>query len=45
MVKLFGREYARDDLRQYMGALSQVAGVRLLERADGKPRGMRVADV
>jgi galactose mutarotase-like enzyme len=45
MVKLFGREYTRDDLRQYVGALSQVAGVRLLERADGKPRGMRVADI
>jgi len=45
MTKLFGREYTREELAQLTGTLRQVAGVRLLERADGKARGLRVADV
>jgi hypothetical protein len=45
MPHLYGRKYTRADLQRLTGTLSQVAGVRLVERADGKPRGMRAADV
>ena len=45
MPQLFGRTYTRDELQQLTGTLSQVAGVRMLERADGKPRGIRAADI
>jgi hypothetical protein len=45
MPELYGREYTRGELQRMTGTLRQVAGVRLLERADGKARGMRVADV
>jgi hypothetical protein len=45
MPNLFGREYTVQELRQMTGTLDQIAGVRLLELADGKPRGMRVAEV
>jgi hypothetical protein len=45
MAQLFGREYAREELRAMTGSLAQVAGIRLGELTDGKARGMRVADV
>src|SRR5713226_3885096 len=45
MVKIFDREYTQEELRRLTGTLRQVAGVRLVELADGKARGMRVADV
>ena len=45
MPQLFGRAYARGDLQRLTSTLSQVAGVRMLERADGKARGLRQADV
>lgn len=45
MARLFGREYTSGELRQMTGTLAQVAGIRLMELADGKPRGMRVAEV
>src|SRR6478672_5859300 len=45
MPHLFGRDCAAQELRQMTGTLAQIAGVRLLELADGKPRGMRVAEV
>ncbi|HSD28658.1 MAG TPA: aldose 1-epimerase family protein [Vicinamibacteria bacterium] len=45
MLSLFGRTLRKEDLRKLLGDLSQVAGVRLVELADGRVRGMRAADV
>ncbi|MEA2573879.1 MAG: hypothetical protein QOH93_1177 [Chloroflexia bacterium] len=45
MPKLFGSEYSTGELRELVATMRQVAGIRLLELADGKPRGMRVAEV
>ena len=45
MPNLYGSNYNPDELRQMAGSMRQVAGIRLLELADGKPRGMRVAEV
>lgn len=45
MPNLFGSNYSPEELRKSVGTMRQVAGIRLLELADGKPRGMRVAEV
>jgi galactose mutarotase-like enzyme len=45
MPSLFGRSFRREDLRKLVGGLAQVAGIRLVELADGRVRGMRAADV
>lgn len=45
MPVLFGRRWSPQELRERTGSLAQLAGIRLLELADGKARGMRVADV
>src|SRR4051812_13779084 len=45
MLQLFGAEYPVEQLRQMFTDMRQIAGIRLLELADGKPRGMRVAEV
>ncbi|MBI5880330.1 MAG: aldose 1-epimerase family protein [Chloroflexi bacterium] len=45
MPELFGHKYSIEELRQMTGGLSQIAGVRLMELADGKPRGMRAAEI
>jgi hypothetical protein len=45
MPSLFGRSYRREDLRKLVGGVAQVAGVRVVELADGRVRGMRAADV
>ncbi|HEX8598945.1 MAG TPA: aldose 1-epimerase family protein [Chloroflexia bacterium] len=45
MPELFGSDYSPGELRELVGTMRQVAGIRLLELADGKPRGMRVAEV
>ncbi len=45
MPQLYGRAYTPEELRQFTGHLSQIAGIRLVELADGKPRGMRVAEI
>jgi hypothetical protein len=45
MPQLFGKDYQPDDLRLLTSTMSQVAGIRLSELADGKPRGLRVADI
>lgn len=42
MVKLFGRDLSPRELAERTGALHQVAGVDLLEHADGPERGVRV---
>ncbi|MBI3731981.1 MAG: aldose 1-epimerase family protein [Chloroflexi bacterium] len=45
MPELYGSQYSSDELRGLTGTLRQLAGIRLMEFADGKPRGMRVAEV
>jgi len=44
MVKLFGKEYSKEELLRRVGDVSQVGGVRLIELSDGKERGVRAAD-
>ena len=44
MVELFGRKRARSEIDARTGALAQLAGVELLEYADGPERGVRVLD-
>jgi len=44
MANLWGREWTRDELEQRVGDLLQIAGVRLVELADGKERGVRAAE-
>jgi hypothetical protein len=44
MVELFGRERSRSEIDARTGALAQIAGVELLEDADGPERGVRVLD-
>ena len=45
MAELFNRSWTRGELSKYVGDLSQIAGIRLGEWADGVERGLRVADV
>lgn len=45
MATLFGQQFARSELLALVGDISQVAGVRAGELADGFERGVRVADV
>jgi len=45
MPSLFGRSRGRDELRRLVGGMPQLAGIRLVELADGRARGMRTADV
>lgn len=44
MAKLWGREWKREELEQRVGDIQQIAGVRLVELADGKERGVRAAE-
>lgn len=43
MIKLFGTEYTKEELLTRVGDISQIAGVRLHELADGVERGVRAA--
>jgi hypothetical protein len=45
MAQLFGRERTREALLARIGDLSQVAGVQVVEYADGNARGVRAAQV
>jgi hypothetical protein len=45
MPTIFGRSYDRDELRRYAGAMTQLSGIRLVELADGRVRGVRAAEV
>lgn len=45
MPRLWGRSWSREELERRTGDLSQVAGVRLVELADGNERGLRAAEV
>ena len=42
MVELFGRSWSRTELAARAGGLAQLAGVELIELADGPERGVRV---
>jgi len=44
MAYLFGRHWTREQLRQRVGDMAQIAGIRLAELSDGRGRGVRVAD-
>ena len=44
MVELFGRDRSRAQIDERTGALAQLAGVELLEYADGPERGVRILD-
>lgn len=43
-MELFGKTYSAEELRQMVGTIDQIGGVRLGELADGNERGLRVAD-
>ena len=45
MSNLFNRSWTRAELLNYVGDLSQIAGIQLGEWADGNERGLRVADI
>lgn len=45
MPEIYSTAYSPDELRRLTGHMGQVAGVRLSESADGRGRGMRVAEV
>lgn len=45
MPNLFNKQYTPDELRRMVSSMAQIAGVRVMELADGKARGMRVAEV
>lgn len=44
-LRLFGTDLEPAELRRLVGSEAQVAGIRLVELADGRTRGMRAADV
>jgi hypothetical protein len=43
MARLWGKEWTRAELEQRVGDILQIGGVRLIELADGKERGVRAA--
>lgn len=43
MARLWGRDWTRAELEQRVGDILQIGGVRLIELADGKERGVRAA--
>lgn len=45
MPALFGRNWTTDELKQMTSTIDQLAGIRLVEYADGKGVGMRAAEV
>ncbi|MHB9134483.1 MAG: aldose 1-epimerase family protein [Armatimonadota bacterium] len=45
MVRLFGREFSKEELQAYTGNLAQVGGIRAVELATGRERGVRAFDV
>lgn len=45
MPTLFGHPWARAELRQYVGRMEQLAGIRAVEHTDGRARGSRGFEV
>ena len=44
-MKLYGREFTKQELLKRVGDISQLGGIRLSEMADGQARGVRVAEL
>ena len=44
MATLFGKKWSRKELTDRVGSMSQLGGVRLAELADGKEKGVEIAD-
>ncbi|MCG6927523.1 MAG: aldose 1-epimerase family protein [Acidobacteria bacterium] len=44
-IRLYGTDIEPGELRRLLGSEAQVAGIRLVELADGRTRGMRAAEV
>jgi len=45
MTKLFGQDLSKEEIKQYYSTLNALAGVRMVELADGRARGIRAAEV
>jgi hypothetical protein len=45
MVSLFGKQWKRNELIRYVGNMDQLAGIKLVENADGSERGTRALHV
>lgn len=45
MAQLFGKRYSKKDLLARTGDISQIAGVRMIELAEGPQKGVAAADV
>jgi hypothetical protein len=45
MITLYHRQWSRQELLQYVGRMDQLAGIRLVEAADGLERGNRILQV
>jgi hypothetical protein len=45
MANLYHRNLSREELARYVGHLDQIAGIRLVEGADGVERGVRILQV
>lgn len=45
MAQLYGRMWTREELARRAGLIEQIGGVRLLEMADGRARGSRLAQL
>jgi hypothetical protein len=45
MASLYGRDWSRQELIRYVGQMGQVAGIKLLEGADGVERTSRILEV
>ena len=44
MTELFGKQFSRDELLERVGDVSQIAGIKLVELADGREKGVRAAE-
>jgi len=44
-MKLYGRTYSREEVRQYFGDVSQFAGIRRVTLAEGRAKGMDAYEV
>lgn len=45
MPTLFGRQWTRDELRQFTGHMNQLAGIRAIEYADSRAAGIKAFNV
>jgi len=45
MVSLYGYDWTREELVRRVGRMDQIAGIRLVEAADGRARGNRLLEV